>query len=111
MAALRGLLVLPLIFLGAAAAPSDCGVSPSVSGTVDPAPATPPAPQTPGVNPATYGYAAIRLPDTTSDCETRLPQVGNPATLRNETDDIMHGLPSSDVLAPVTQPRQAPLFR
>ena len=73
MAALRGLLVLPLIFLAAAAAPSDCGVSPGVSGTVGPAPAMSPEPQTPGVNPATYGYAAIRLPDTASGCETRLP--------------------------------------
>jgi hypothetical protein len=108
---LRGLLVLPLIFLGAAAAPSDCGRSPSVLGTAGAAPAASLEPQTPGVNATTYGYAAIRLPDTTSGCETQLPQVGNPATLRNETDDVMHGLPSSDVLAPVNQPQQAPLFR
>jgi hypothetical protein len=108
---LRRMLVLPLIFLGAAAAPSDCGCSSGVPGTVGAAPAASLEPQTPGVSPATYGYAPIRLAGTTSGCETQLPQVGNPAPLRNETDDVMHGLPSSDVLAPVNQPQQAPLFR
>jgi hypothetical protein len=108
---LRRLLVLPLIFLGAAASPSDCGRSPSVLGTVDAAPAASLEPQTPGLSPMTYGYAAIRPPDTAAGCEAQLPQVGNPATLRNETDDVMHGLPSSDALAPVNQPKQAPLFR
>jgi hypothetical protein len=108
---LRGLFVLPLIFLGAAAAPSDCGLSPSVAGTIGSPPAASVEPQRPGVNPTTYGYAAIRLPDTNSGCEAQLPQVGNPSSLRNETDDVIHGLPSSDVLAPINQPKQAPLFR
>jgi hypothetical protein len=112
VAALRGFVVLPLIFLGAAAAPPDCDVPPSVSGAVGPASTAAQAPQPAGMNPTTYGYAAIRLPDAAAGgCQVQLPQVGNPATLRNETDDVTHGLSPSDALAPVTQPTQAPLFR
>ncbi|HET6608795.1 MAG TPA: hypothetical protein VFG62_19125 [Rhodopila sp.] len=103
--------VLPLIFLGAATAPSNCDVSPSVSGTVSPTPAAAQASRPAGVNLTTYGYAAIRPPDTGAGCQVQLPQIGNPATLRNETDDVTHGLSRSDALAPVTQPTQAPLFR
>ncbi len=78
------------------------------------------------MSPTTYGYAAIRPREMTSGCETGLSPVGNPASLGNETDDVMRGLPSSDVLASdvlasdvlasdvlasVNQPKQAPLFR
>ena len=107
---LRCLYVLPLLFLGAAAAPSGCGPSADVLGSDSAAPSGIGRTHL-GEASSTDGYAAIRMPDTTSSCDARLPPVGNPTTLQNATDDVMHGLPSSDVLAPVNQPRHAPLYR
>lgn len=107
----RALYVLPLLFLGAAAAPFDCGAAGDPVGTGGVAPSVSVDRGHVGETSATDGYAAIRLPDNAPGCDNRLPTVGSPATLQNQSDDIMHGLPSSDSLAPINQQRQAPLFR
>ncbi len=107
----RSLYVLPLLFLGAATVPSDCGVSVDVPGTGSVTPSVSVEQSRVGTTSVTDGYAAIRLPGNETGCDSRLPTVGSPATLRNDTDDVMHGLPSSDSLAPVNQPRQAPMYR
>jgi hypothetical protein len=107
----RPLYVLPLLFLGAAAAPSDCGGSVNAVGTGSVAPSVSVGRGREGETSVTDGYAAIHLPADAPGCDSRLPAVGNPGTLRNNTDDVLHGLPSSDSLAPINQQRQAPLYR
>lgn len=94
-----------------AAPSSDCGV-PDGGSSADGLPSLPVQDRShPGESEATNGYAALRGGTPASDCSPRLAPVGSPSSLRNDDADVMHGLPSSDVLAPVSQPRQAPMFR
>ena len=109
---MKPFLALPLIFLAAAAAPqTDC--SHSVS-SWDPAQAVPGSVAPPSSDDSamtTESNAGPALRQILTGCDPASVTAGDPSSLRHENDDVLHGLEPGAALAPVDQPRQAPLFR
>jgi hypothetical protein len=110
---LKGFLALPLIFLAAAAAPqTDCSQGAS---SWDPAQSVPPGfAQPPSSDDGTMTTESNAIPtirQALDGCGPATIPSSDPSSLRQQNDDVLHGLESSGALAPVDQPRQAPLFR
>jgi hypothetical protein len=102
---------LPLIFLAAAAAPqTDCS---NTASSWDPAPAIPSsvAPAAPDEGSmTTQGNPAPAVRQALAGCGPATATYTGPSSLRQENDEVLHGLETGGALAPVDQPRQAPLF-
>jgi hypothetical protein len=110
---MKAFLALPLIFLAAAAAPqTDCSHGPSswdpmqgVSSSIAPPPSSDDSTMT------TESSAMPTMGQAPAGCSPEMTTSGDPSSLRQENNDVLHGLESSGALAPVDQPRQTPLFR
>jgi len=106
---LKTLLILPLIFLGAAASPqNDCGAALGGGDQQLPAPLDltgRPAVQT------GHAFTALPTPEANAGCLSPLPAPGQPSSLRSDSADVLHGLPNSDLLRPIDEPKRAPLFQ
>jgi hypothetical protein len=107
----RTLAILPLIFLGAGAAPpGDCTPG-ADSGQTLPTPldlaGRPSMP--PGLTAQTF--AALPTAEGQAGCHTPLPSVSQATTLRSESGDILHSLPQPDILRRMDEPRRAPEFQ
>jgi hypothetical protein len=44
-------------------------------------------------------------------CHSPLPSTAQSTTLRSESGDVLHGLPSPDILRPMDEPKRAPQFQ
>ena len=110
---LKPLLVLPLIFLGAAASPpADCGQTPAGLHEPRADEISPSVRSDAGSDAgASRVYSSLPQQEVPDSCGAVLPYVGSSASLRNDTEDVMHGLPNSDALAPITQMPRAPLIK
>jgi hypothetical protein len=102
---------LPLIFLGAAAAPQgDCGAGLGGGGPALPAPVDlsgrPSAPS--GLSGQVY--AALPAPEVAAGCRSPLPSTAQPSSLHSDSADVLHGLPSPEILLPINEPKRAPLI-
>ena len=103
--------VLSLLLLTAGAAPpGDCqpGLN---SGPMLPAPL-----DLTGRPAAPFGLSAqtvstVPSADAAGACRSALPSAAQATTLRSETDDIIHGLPSPEILRPMNEPKRAPIFQ
>jgi hypothetical protein len=97
-----------LLFLAAAAAPPpDCQPE-AMSGQAFPIPldlAGRPDAQS-GLNNQTFAA----LPGD-NGCHSPLPSNVQSSTLRNDSGDVLHGLPMPDTLRPIDQPKRAPDFQ
>lgn len=108
----KALAIVPLIFLAGGAAPpqDDCIKPPSAVQTLPTALDETSQPvatggltnQTSAVQP-TAGNA--------TGCQSVLPIPTRAATLTNESGDVLHGLPETDSLRRIDEPRQAPMFQ
>jgi hypothetical protein len=103
--------ILSLLLLGAAAAPpGDCLPAPDGARML-------PAPLDlagrPSVSAGLTGQMFATLPGAESGngCRSALPSGAQATTLRSESDDILHGLPSPDILRRMDEPKQAPQFQ
>ncbi|HBK04692.1 MAG TPA: hypothetical protein DDZ81_02385 [Acetobacteraceae bacterium] len=107
----KTLAILPLIFLGAGAAPPEDCMHPPDGGQALPIPldlaGRPVAPG--GLTSQTY--AAVPAAEGAADCRSALPVPSRFETLRSETTDVLHGLPSSETLRRIDEPRRAPAFQ
>jgi hypothetical protein len=109
MMAWRMLAILPLIFLGAAAEPSGDCASPAETGQTMPAPADLGA--RPSATTGLGGQAFAALPTgTESGCSMTLPSITQSTTLRSESNEVLHGLPTPDIQRRMDEPRRAPEF-
>ena len=93
--------VVPLIFLAAAAAPAeDCASPPS-------------AIQTPPVflDDASQPVAGGQVGTNAGGCQHELPLPDQSDPPRSQSDDILHGLPQTDSLRRIDEPRQPPMFQ
>jgi hypothetical protein len=105
------LAIVPLIFLGAAAAPpGDCGFVPHGATVL------PPQQDLAGrlaMQPGLSGqvFAALPTPNAMPGCRSPLPSAAQPGTLRSDNDDILHGLPAPELTRPLHEPRQVPFIR
>jgi hypothetical protein len=96
----RILAILPLIFLGAAAAPpGDCGSS-ADTGQAMPAP----------TGFSGQAFAALPPQGAASDCHMTLPSITQSTTLRSQSNDVLHGLPLPNIQRRMDEPRRAPDF-
>jgi hypothetical protein len=105
----KTLAVLSLLFLGAAAAPpGDCLAG--ANGGQMPVPldltGQPNAPS--GLVGQTFAPESDAGGD--NDCFGPLSSHSLSATLRSESSDILHGLPTPDSLRPIDEPKRAPDF-
>lgn len=93
--------IVPLIFLGAAAAPPEDCVSP------------PSAIQTPPISldEASQPAAAGQVNENTAGCQHELPLPDRNDSLQSHSDDVLHGLPQTDSLRRIDEPRQPPMFQ
>ena len=93
--------VVPLILLAAAAAPAEDCASPAS------------AIQTPPVflDETSQPVGDGQVGNNAAGCqhELRLPDRSDP--LRSQSDNILHGLPRSDSLRRIDEPRQPPMFQ
>ncbi len=55
-------------------------------------------------------FAALPGLDGASGCPGA-PAAGPNTTLRSESGDVLHGLPTSDILRPIDEPKRAPEFQ
>ncbi len=107
----KGFLALPLIFLAAAAAPgTDCSQpAPSadhaqaVSGSVA-------APTAYDSTMTTQSNAVPAIRQLLAGCGSASASADS-SSLHQGNDEVLHGLEPGAALAPVDQPRNAPLFR
>jgi hypothetical protein len=110
---LKGFLALPLIFLAAAAAPqTDCSNTASSwdpTRSVSPSIAAPPSPDDSTMTTESNPVPAMR--QALAGCGPAAATPTGPSSLRQQNDEVLHGLEPGSALAPVNQPRQAPLFR
>ena len=100
--------VLSLLLLAAAAAPpTDCQPD-AASGQAVPVPL-----DIMGRTIAQSGLADQTFTDPLGNngCRGPLPSNAQPSTLRNDSGDVLHGLPMPDSLRPIDQPRRAPEFQ
>jgi hypothetical protein len=111
MMAWRAIAALPLIFLGAAAAPpGDCSPRMATGQTL-------PTPLDLAGRPTAAGglsgETVVPLPDldTPAGCDISLPSTAQVTPLRSETGDVLHGLPQPDILRRVDEPQHAPEFQ
>lgn len=107
----KTLSVLPLLFLAAAAAPSfDCQPTIDTGQTLSMPLDLTGRPNVPaGV--AGSGFAPVPRADASGGCPGSAAATLQPTTLRNDSDDILHGLPAPDILRPVDEPKRAPVFQ
>jgi hypothetical protein len=106
----RAIAILPLIFLaGAAAQQGDCtlegmGTMPSA------APLDLVGPQR---LPAGAGQSVAALPGAggLSGCRPALPSTAQATILRNDSADVLHGLPAPEITRRLDEPRRAPEFQ
>jgi hypothetical protein len=119
------LLIVPLIFLGAAAAPPDgCQLGLDAGQTLPTPldlagrPAIPPGLSSQTLSSQTLGGQTLSgqtltAPPYSADlgCRTALPSAAPASTLRSESGDILHGLPQPDILRRMDEPRRAPDFQ
>jgi hypothetical protein len=106
----RIIALIPLIFLGAAAAPQgDCGLG------LGGAPALPAPVDLSGRPSAPTGlsgqvYAALPTQDVTPGCRSPLPSASQASGLRSDSADVLHGLETPEILQPINEPRRAPII-
>jgi hypothetical protein len=103
---LKALAFLPLILLGAAAAPqSDCSVPAGGSDGMLPTPLD--LAGRPAVSPGLTGqnFATLPVPDIQTGCRSPLPSASQASTLRSDSGDILHSLPAPELLSPLGPPR------
>ncbi len=95
------LAIVPLTFLAAAAAPPEDCLSP------------PSAVQTPPIflDEASQPVVGGRLDETATGCEHALPIPDRNDILQSHSDDVLHGLPQTDSLRRIDEPRQPPMFQ
>ena len=109
---LKLLLIPSLILLGGAAAPQgDCSARLGEPGQNLPTPidlAGRPAAPT-GL--AGQGFATLPTTDVAAGCRSPLPSTASPSSLRSDSADVLHGLPTPEILQPINEPRRAPLIQ
>ncbi len=107
----RTLAILPLILLAAAAAPPDDCVRGPASGQLMPTPldlaGRPAAPE--GLTGQTF--ATLPSLEGVGGCRSALSSASQPSNLRSDSGDVLHGLPSPDILRRMDEPRRAPEFQ
>ncbi len=97
--------LLSLLWLTAAATPpEDCGSDADGGQTL-------PMPADPARRPNMPGGPNAADSDSGNGCRGVLPSLPQPTTLRRESEDLLHGLPSPDILRPMDEPKRAPLFQ
>lgn len=99
---MKALAFLPLIMLGAAAAPqSDCGASISEPGSTLPMPID--LAGRPSGSPGLTGqaFATLSDPELQAGCRSPLPSAAHESTLRSESGDILHSLPAPELFNPL----------
>lgn len=107
----KALAIVPLIFLGGGAAPPSPCMQPSSNGQKLSAPL-----DLNGRPFETTGITGPTFTETPSsesqrECQEGLHLPLRSDTLRSEGGDALHGLPSSDALQRLDEPRQAPMFQ
>jgi hypothetical protein len=111
MMAWRAIAALPLIFLGAAAAPpGDC--SPRM-GAEQVLPTPLDLAGRPNLPTGLTGETLAAPPslDAPAGCGVSMPSTAQVTPLRSETGDVLHGLPQPDILRRVDEPQHAPEFQ
>lgn len=103
--------VLSLLLLAAAAAPPAGCLPDAANGQVMPIPLD--LAGRPNIPSGLTGQTFAVLPDTLGNngCHSPLPSDAQPSTLRNDSGDVLHGLPMPDSLRPIDQPKRAPDFQ
>jgi hypothetical protein len=56
-------------------------------------------------------FAALPGTLASNSCRSPLPPNAQPPMLRNDSSDVLHGLPMPDSLRPIDQPKRAPDFQ
>lgn len=105
------LVVVALPLLAAAAAPpGDCGSGADGGSALPTALDLAGRPNPPsGLTGQTF--ATLPTPEGVSGCRSPLPSASQPTTLRSESGDVLHGLPPSDSLRPINEPKRAAQFQ
>jgi hypothetical protein len=108
--AIFGCCCLGLLLGAAAAPPGDC-FGATDGGQTLPAPLD--LAGQPNTAAGLTGQMFARLPGVESGngCRGALPSSAESTTLRSESGDILHGLPSPDVLRRMDEPKRAPQFQ
>lgn len=98
--------ILSLLFLAAAAAPPNNCVPGADNGRTLPTPL-----DLTGQPDIPAGLAGQSLMLTgAAGCDSALPSAWRSTTLRNESVDVLLGLPAPDTLRPIDEPKRAPQF-
>ena len=103
--------ILSLLWLAAAAAPPpDC--APEVgSGQALPIPLDLAGRPSASVGLSGQTFGPLPNSEGGNGCRSPLPSNAQSSTLRSESGDVLHGLPSPDILRPMDEPKQAPQFQ
>jgi len=103
---LKALVFLPLIMLGAAAAPqSDCSAPAGASGGTLPSPID--LAGRPAASQGLTGqmFAALPVPEVPAGCLSPLPSASQASTLRSDSADVLHSLPAPEMVSPLLLPK------
>jgi len=99
---------LSLLFLTAGAAPPGDCLSTSTGGPT--LPASLDLAVRPSGDAGLQRFAALPGLDGASGCPSA-PTAGPNTPLRSESGDVLHGLPASESLRPINEPKRAPAFQ
>jgi hypothetical protein len=109
---LRSLAFLPLVFLGAAAAPqTDCGATLGGGYQAVPAPPDPAGRSVPSAGLGGSVFAALPTTEVDAGCRSPLPMSGQSGTLRSDSADILHGLPTPELMRRIDEPKRSPYYQ
>jgi hypothetical protein len=97
-----------LLLSAAAAPPADCAAG-ADSGQVRSIPLD--LAGQPGASSGLAGQTFAPQPGAGTGCPGPLPSTPLSMTLRSESSDVLHGLPTPDSLRPIDEPKRAPDFQ
>jgi hypothetical protein len=99
-----------LLLAAAAAPPGDC-LPGADSGTAVPIPLDLAGRPSASVGLSGQTFATLPSSEGGNGCRSPLPSSSQSTTLRSESGDVLHGLPSPDILRPMDEPKRAPQFQ
>lgn len=106
--------IIALVFLAAAAAPpTDCTAPSSINA----AGRTLPTPQDLAGRPiqapplGMQNYATLPPNPDSGDCQGPVSAVARPNRLRDDEDEVLHGLPSPEILRPMDETKKSPYLQ
>lgn len=103
--------ILSLLWLTAAAAPpADC-LPEGDSGQALPIPLDLAGRPSASVGLSGQAFGPLANSAASNGCRSPLSSNAQSSTLRSESGDMLHGLPSPDILRPIDEPKRAPQFQ